>query len=247
VENLTANFARFDQGLMVFGPASFADVSVAGQLSIGGQLILTDNGINVLGADLQIQPLRQGGISFLSGLLNIDESGNLTSAGNATFKGTLFAGLISPIPGNDLTIKLSSNDTGSSGSQFLITNASNSAVLSVNQAGDLIASGAGTFAKLNLNIVAPAFALSPTEVIATGSAGIATMNAHQTEITINNKLVTDKSLIYITPKTNTNNVVLFLLRQTPEKPKTEAIEGSFTVGINNYVGTEIPFNWMIIN
>ncbi|MFH1187100.1 MAG: hypothetical protein V1697_02915, partial [Candidatus Levyibacteriota bacterium] len=244
VENLSAAYGKFTQGLMAFGPSSFADVSIAGQFSIGGQMIFADNSINVLGADLQIQPFRQGGINFLSGLLTIDSSGNLTAAGNATFKKTLFANIISPIPNQDLIIRLDSglleNSTAyANNPKFEIRNSSNSAVLTVNQKGDLIASGAGTFGKLNLSLVAPAFALSNTEVLATGSAGVATISARQTELTINNKLVTDKSLIYITPKIDTDNLVIYLLRQVPGI--------SFTVGINSISEKPIPFNWMIVN
>jgi len=70
---------------MVFGPTSLSDVSVTGQLAVGGQMILADNGINVLGSDLELQPLRQGGISFLSGLFRIDSTGNIVANGDAEF------------------------------------------------------------------------------------------------------------------------------------------------------------------
>jgi hypothetical protein len=81
-------------------------------------------------------------------------------------------------------------------------------------------------------------ALSPTEVVATGSAGTGNINAGRTQMTINNNLVTDKSLIYITPTTNTNQT-LFLLRQVPNE--------SFTVGVQNPGLTPIQFNWIIVN
>jgi len=234
VENLNAQTATFTQGLMSFGPSSFSDVSVVGQLSIDGNLILAGNSINVLGGDLQIQPLRQGGLSVMAGLFYIDTNGNVKIEGDATVKGTLYANVISPIPGNNLTVNL--GDSQIRNSKFEIRNSSDSAVLSINSSGDLVASGAGTFSKLNLGLVSPAFALSTTEVIATGSAGTASIRAYQTQITINNPLVTDKSLIYVTPKSNQS---IYLMRQVPGV--------SFTVGIQNPTYTDIPFNWIIVN
>src|SRR3990167_283681 len=77
IDNLSATTASFAQGLIALGPSSVTDMSVAGQLSIGTNLILADGSINVLGHDLEIQPLKQGGISFLSGLIYIDIDGNL--------------------------------------------------------------------------------------------------------------------------------------------------------------------------
>lgn len=92
------------------------------------------------------------------------------------------------------------------------------------------------FNKLNLNLVSPAFALSNTEIVATGSAGTANIRARYTEITIDNPLVTDKSLIYLTPKTNQQ---VFLMRQNPGV--------SFTVGVQSAGYSDIPFNWIIVN
>jgi hypothetical protein len=238
VDNLSAVTASFSQNLMVFGQTSLSDTSIVGQLSVDGSLILANNSINVLGSDLSLQPLRQGGLSVMGGLFYIDTEGNLKVGGNAEFAknvtvgGTLAAGIISPLPGSDLSL-----NTGNS--NLNVNNASNSAVLSVNSLGDLVASGAATIAKLNLSLIQPAFAVSPSEVIATGSAGTTQITAHQTEVTIDNPLVTDKSLIYITPTSNTNNQVLYLLRQVPDQ--------SFTVGMQNPNAISIPFNWIIVN
>ena len=252
VDNLSASTASFSQGLMVFGPTSLSDTSIVGQLSVNGNLILANDSINVLGSDLSLQPLRQGGLSIMGGLVYIDTDGNLKVGGNAEFaknvtvKGTLTANVISPLPGNDLTLSLGHSDQplASSSSQiqntkYKIQNTDGSDVLSVNQLGDLVASGAATFSKLNLDLVQPALAVSPTEVVATGSAGTAQITPYQTQVTIDNALVTAKSLIYITPTSSTNNQVLYLLRQVPGK--------SFTVGMQNPSVTPIPFNWIIVN
>ena len=181
----------------------------------------------------------------MGGLVYFDTDGNLKVGGSATFakdvtvKGTLAANIISPLPGNDLTLQ-----TGNSNLQ--VRGASNSAVLSVNPLGDFVASGAATIAKLNLSLVQPAFALSPTELVATGSAGTAQITPYQTQVTIDNNLVTDKSLIYITPVGQTYGQNTYLLRQTPDDP-LNGIKASFTVGIDNPIPSTIKFNYLIVN
>jgi len=203
--SLNASFGTFTQGLMSFGPTSLAETAIAGPLSIESSLVLAGNSVNVLGADLKLQSLRQGGISFLSGLIEIDKDGNLKVEGDAEFT-------------KDVGIK-----------------------------GDLVASGSGTFNKLNLNLVKPAIAISQTEAIATGSAGVAAIKANQTELTIKNSIVTDKSLIYITPVGTPSGQMPFLMRQTPEESSLTGLEGSFTVGIQSESLQDRLFNWLIVN
>jgi hypothetical protein len=239
VPNLISGNAIFGQNLIVYGSTSLADTSVVGQLAVNGSLILSTNSINTLGNDLQLQPLRQGGLSVMAGLFYIDTNGNVTVGGNADFAknvtvhGNLATNVISPLAGNNLNVNLGET------SSLIAHGASNSSVLSVDSLGNLIASGEGSFAKLNLNPVQPAFAISPDEVVATGSAGTANISAYQTQVTIDNPLVTGQSLIYITPTSNTNNQVLYLLKQLPGE--------SFTVGIQSPSGYQIPFNWIIVN
>lgn len=136
-----------------------------------------------------------------------------------------------------------------------VNNAEGSSVLSVNQTGDIIASGSGTFAKLNFNFVAPALAVSATEMLATSSAGIAYIAPYQSEVTINNDLVTDKSVIYITPVGTPSAQTPFLMRQVPsgtwlhQQPSgsNPSQVGSFTVGVQSPTNHPIDFNWLIIN
>ena len=129
----------------------------------------------------------------MGGLIYIDTNGNVKFGSDATVNGTLYAGKISPTDGKDLTLSLASS-SGNLNPQLKVENALGDNILGLNQAGDLIASGEATFSKLNLSsLVAPALAISPTEIAATGSAGTATINTGKTQMTINNKLVTDKS------------------------------------------------------
>lgn len=91
----SADMVTIKDGLMVVGPASLSDVYISNQLSIGS-LTVDKNSINVLGTDLEIQPLKQGGINFLGGLVAIDPEGNLKVGGNAEFaKDVAVSGVLS--------------------------------------------------------------------------------------------------------------------------------------------------------
>ncbi len=266
VPNLQADFATFHQGVMVFGPTSLADVSVANQLAVGGNLILAENSINVLGADLEIQPLRQGNVSFMSGLVGIDTEGNFTVAGNANFakdvsvKGTLSARFISPIPDEDLVIRLAGHpresedlipgQAGNDKGQLVVQNASGSGVLKINQLGDLIASGSGTFNNLianGLKVIRGVQAdTSITETVASSSAGTAIITRGQLERTIFSPFVKTDSLIYITPTSDTAGLTPYIARQTAEDPEN-GTSGSFTIQIPSSISKDIKINWWIVN
>lgn len=225
--------------LVTSGTSNFEDVGLSGTLSIGSQMLLANNTINVLNGDLELQPLRQGGVSIAGGQVYFDSSGNLTLNGNATFNGNLAAKIISPIANHDLTFNLNNTQTNNMLPNLSVKNASGSGVFILNQIGDIIASGAATFSKLNLDIAKPALAVSETEVVATSSAGTTNIARYQTEVTINNPLVTEKSLIYITPVGNDSGQTPYLLRQVANK--------SFTVGIAHPSTTSTEFNWLLIN
>ena len=47
----------FINGFISFGDTSFYDANVANRLFVGAQLSIAEKSINVLGANLQIQPL----------------------------------------------------------------------------------------------------------------------------------------------------------------------------------------------
>lgn len=223
IPDLTAERGQFNQGLMVFGPTSLADLSVTERLSVGGTMFLTENSIETLGADLSLQSLRQGGLSIMGGLIYIDIEGNIKIQGDLSVSGKLAVNVLSPLPTSDL----------------VINNASGSSVLSISQTGDVIASGSGTFAKLNFSLVQPVLAVSATEVIASSSAGIANIAPYYDEITIKNALVTNKSVIYITPVGTPSAQTPFLTRQAPNE--------SFTVGIQSPTNRPTEFNWLIVN
>jgi len=115
--DFSANQAQFNQGLMVFGPTSLSDLALAGKLSIGSTMFITENSVETLGTDLSLQSLRQAGLSIMGGLVYINTEGNIQVQGNLSVMGKLVANTISPLPTSDLSVN----------------NANGSAVLSVNQ------------------------------------------------------------------------------------------------------------------
>ncbi len=280
VPNLSTDFQTIHQGLMVLGYTSVVDLTVTDRISINGSFILAENSINVLGADLEIQPLKQGNIQFMAGLMTLDTQGNLEVLGNAKFakdvsiNGKLSANLIAPVPGSDLIIQLSDNVIPNlirdplheqeqmlkqvqHDSKFIVKNASGSGVLTVNNLGDIVASGTARFkdaALGSLNIVRGASAdTSAIDTVASGSAGIGTITKGYTTRTIYSPYVDENSLIYITPRSSSVqsgseiiSTVPYLSRQVP-KDETYNIKGSFTVQIPTKANEEIQFNWWIVN
>ena len=255
IPNFSSDFATFNQGLIALGPTSMTDASVSDKLIIDNNLQLTKDTINTVGSDLQIQPLRQGNVVFMGGLVAIDTEGNLEVKGDASFvnnvtvKGKLAAGIIAPVPDEDLIFHLADKSDGTA-SQLTVTNATGSAVVSINQAGDIIASGEGTFSDLAskaFHIIRGVQAdTSDTETVAEGSAGKAVINANQLERTIYTNYVTDHSLIYVTTTSDTKGIVPYLARQTAYD-KRNGIRGSFTIQIPYAMKQDIEFNWWIVN
>lgn len=257
---LAADFATITNGLMVFGSSSFSDIATSGQVAIGGNLILAQGTINTLGQDLELQSLKQGNLSIMGGLVTIDTSGNLEISGNASFakdvavKGSLTTNLIAPVPDSDLIVKLNkNNDTDEKDmpeSAFVITDSSGSAKFRVSNIGDLVASGSAKFLRLmtsDLNLVRGAQAdTSITQTTASSSAGTAIIKKGQRERTIVSPYVTEQSLIYLTPTSDTLGVTPYIARQTPEDDATET-KGSFTIQITRPVLQDIAVNWWIIN
>ncbi|OGH49557.1 MAG: hypothetical protein A3I54_00225 [Candidatus Levybacteria bacterium RIFCSPLOWO2_02_FULL_41_11] len=247
IESISSDFATFRAGLISLGPATFAQATVLDSLSIGTSLVLGPNSIDTLGQTLEIQPLKQGAISFMAGLVRIEVDGTLKVlsdaefAGNVKVQGKLSANIVSPISDDPLVIARSPSE--SEGDEAISTN---SALLDVQ--GSASVSGALTSRKINLAFAQQALATSDIEAIATGSAGTAILPKFRKELTIKNPNVTENSLIYITPVGNTNNKVLYLLRQAPEDYVIDGLEGSFTVGVSSAsTVTDIKFNWIIIN
>jgi site-specific recombinase XerD len=251
VPNLNAGFGKFENGLISLGPTSLAEATISSQISIGENMKLSGTSIDTIGSDLNLQPLRQGNLSLMGGLVKIDTRGNLTVEGNAKFtgdveiRGTLAAGIISPIAESDLVINLGNE------SRLAVQDQNGEGVLSINQKGDIISSGSGTFA--NFKIIRGAQAdTSFTETVASASAGTAVITRNEIERTILTPFVAENSLIYITPVNDTRGVTPYIARQTPAIAKgdtrlPEGRQGSFTIQVPSPQSFEIKLNWIIIN
>jgi len=72
---------------------------------------------------------------------------------------------------------------------------------------------------------------------ANATAGTAILSAGETQIIILNTHITPTTLVYLTPLSDTNNQVLYVLSKT----NTE-----FTVAINQSISTNIEFNYWLI-
>lgn len=251
IPDLNSLFPVFNQGIIALGASSLTDVSINGSIYLGQNTFISENSINSIGTNLELQPLRQGNLSIMGGLATIDTEGNLSVKGNASFakdvevKGILSVNIISPVPNSDLIVNLAGENNNS---KFIIKGEDDNQVLSVNKLGDLIASGAAKFKDLateTLTVIRGVQAdTSITETTASGSAGTAVIKANQTERTITTPYVKKDSLIYVTPVSDTEGLVPYVARQIPESKKTK---GSFTIQISSTTTKDIRFNWWIIN
>ena len=202
------DFATVNNGLTVLGPSTFTDATFQNSLSIGQDMKIENNSINTIGQDLEIQPLRQGNISFMAGAVKIESDGTLKVNQNAVFaKDVQVQGVLSA-----------------------------STIQGLNN--NLSVSGSATFDKINI-ASSGAQMISDTEAISTGSAGMITLKSGKTEVIVYNKEVTEKSMIFLTPKTSTEGQTLFI--------KEQVKADHFTVAIENPILKDIDFNFLIMN
>lgn len=253
--------------LTVLGSTSLAETSVAGSLSVDGTMVLADSSINTLTGPLYLQNLGLGGIDILAGKIVIDQEGNLTVEGDVTVKGSLFANMIQPLDEQDLIINLSHSEeaTGSGFGQLLVKGIDGEVVASIDASGsaqfasldieaDYSATESGAIIAaydnyLEMGVYAPAIETNAT-------AGIGILPAYETEVIIKSPFVTDKSLIYLTPISDTANQVLYL--EAKKAHQTAVLDefglevepeekGWFKVALDDHLNQDIKFNWWIIN
>ena len=106
--------------LLVLGSTTTNDLSVGNSLTIGNTMQIGTNSINTVGQDLEIQPLKQGAISMMGGLVKIETDGTLKVAENAEFaKDVKVGGVLSAtsiqIPNQNI-VDLSDTESTTSGS-----------------------------------------------------------------------------------------------------------------------------------
>jgi len=230
------------------------DLLVSNSLNIGGTLTLSDNSLNTLTGPLYLQNLGLGGIDILAGKIVIDEHGNATFEGDVTVKGNLAAKTIRPLPENDLVIDLAQipltatesggENTDSGFGQLLVKGLNGQTVASID------ASGSATFSKLNIaaaNASQSEEIITPTEIKTNATAGKATLPINELEITIKSPFITENTLIYVTPISDTQNKVIFVKSKKAREQGELGEIGWFKVAIDTPIEQEIKFNWWIIN
>jgi len=79
--------------------------------------------------------------------------------------------------------------------------------------------------------------------------------ANESEIMIYNNKITEQSLIYLVPTSDTQNKVLYVKAKKPQQATEIDTEGNeipeekgwFKVAIDMPINQEIEFNWWIVN
>ena len=209
LDNLTLNDSLIiSSQLVVQGHSSLTTANISSTLTVG-QIALQDNIIETTSENLYIQPSGLATIHLGNDRLIIGTDGNIAINGNLNVSGSLVASML----------KADSIETES-----LTANKINIATLSASPiiAVDATASTATSSAQLASN----------------ATIGTITLAAGQTEITINNTLLTSSSMIYLTPTSSTQNQVPYI------KSKDD---NSFTIAIDQALNDNININWWLIN
>jgi hypothetical protein len=234
-----------NDNLQVYGSTSLGDTSVAGSLSVSGLISFTSWGIESLSSTLSIEPRGIASVEIGNKLLIISPDGQVAINGDLTVAGTIATDRIAPLS-NSLDIDLSgiASDSAENG-VFTIRSGFGNEALRVLPKGDVVigssltASGSATVDKLN-------FATRGQDRSATGKG---TIVSGSTSVIIPNRLLTADSLVYVTPISSTSNKVLYVSDVTFDQSCSEiTCDSSFTVAIDApAIGTNIPFNWWIVN
>jgi hypothetical protein len=243
-ENLTnyLGSVKIDQNLTVVGNVSLGATTIAGPLLTDGSILISNNGISSLDRTLFIQKDKLADVDIMDGTLVITGRGNVTLTGGLSISGDLdVMGVISTDtikPINDsLTIDLSetTSATPSGANSFRVAGENDTTALEVNPAGttkiagDVEASGSGTFTKIN---------------VSDQTIGRSTLPAGVTEVTITNSSLTNRSYVNVTPLGSTGNQVLYV-KEVIATNNTET--GSFTIGVDQPLTSDVRFNWWIVN
>ena len=217
---------KITSNLKVLGRTSLADTTVAGQLMVDASITISESGINSLTGPLYLNSLGLGGVDILAGKVVITQSGDVSIQGNLAIGGEISAA------------KLTLNQKEESGFGKLLT--------MVNKEGQEVAyitkEGEGAFTKLAIIAGGEATAsakIGENEVQTNATAGKAVLKAGLTELTIHSSAITDQTLIYVTPISNTQNKVLFV--------KAKKAGDYFTVAIDTAINSDIEFNYWLIN
>ncbi len=261
VNSIDANIGMFNTFLSVLGSASIVNLEVTNSLVVNDNLHINQNSISTINGQentLFLQKSGIGAVNILAGAITIEENGDLHVNGDLYLAGNLY------IDQNIYTKNINTDNAHINKSLFADILEVNNILLDNNDLKTTIATHSSQIANLNNQyqnmfdssgsatlkkiVIAGAQPASPSSnfikntLTSNATAGTAYINKGENQIQIINPNIEEKSLIYITPTSDTENKVLYI--------KNKHIDNDisyFTIGINEYTNKNIYFNWWIIN
>jgi hypothetical protein len=232
--------------LGVLGTTTLGAATISDSLMVDGSLLLTGSRIESAGDTLYLNKGKLADVSIMNGALIVDTHGNVALSGNLSVAGTLATNTISPLADGNVTVNLA-HQQGASGSgqlatsfgQLIVSGTNNMPVVAFDAGGNATLSGGLTTSKLYIADASTAGATQSGALTGNETIGVGTLPANQTQVTISTTKVTGNSFIYLTPVTNPNNHVLYIVTKTPGV--------GFTVGISTSWNQDMDFNWWIVN
>jgi hypothetical protein len=238
---------------------------IAENLGLGESLVISDSMYITAGSidyaptgiakpTLNIQPSGKGILSLMAGLFTLDDSGlaqingDLSIAGDLRVNQTLLTNIIAA---NDFTNPFQVQLATMSGEVLGEETLQESRFEIVNELGvpvaTISAKGKADFSS-GIGIGSETLeATDSAQIESEKTSGTATIKAGSSEIVIKSPLVSDKSLIYVTPLGSTNNKVLYVKEITNDDPETPELESYFKVGFDTSLTSDVKFNWWLIN
>ena len=269
---ITADAAFIDQYFKVNGTAYVADsLGIGGQLFVYNQKQTVQLGANYLAFNptnefnqdqdqliFAIQPSGKGVLALVGNTLVVDGRGqvainaNLEVKGNVKVGGTLLANLIKPNDfDNPLQVQVAGIATESGKikqSRFEIIDATGTPVATISAQGKAeFAGGVGIKSdNYNLEEVRAASSVGKLAISTDKTAGKAVLPAGRTKLVIESHLITETTLIYVTPLGSTNNQVLYVADQQSASSQ-DATPGQFSVNLDKPLDHDLEFNWWMVN
>ncbi|KKS97820.1 MAG: hypothetical protein UV73_C0005G0097 [Candidatus Gottesmanbacteria bacterium GW2011_GWA2_43_14] len=242
--------------LKVTGTSSLADTTVAGQLMVDGQLVMESSQLASLSDFLYLTS--QKAIDLMGGQVVVDREGNLTVRGQILAeKGIVTKEIYAQ--NDNLTIKLdqtpSSSEAGRIGGAGTLIVEGNASVAGTLSTAKLdLSVEEGTSGKTLLTAVDNFLqnGINTPGVYSKGSIGADYLPANNIEITVFNDNLTDKTLIYLTPASDTEGKSLYLAgKETCPSAKpglnNPACKKYFKVALNEAINSDLYFNWWLVN
>lgn len=203
--------------------------------------------------ELSIQGSGVGSVNFLAGVMVIEDTGTVGIKGDLTVSGaiaaaqvktnTLLTNLIQPTEfGTPFQVQVAGVSTASGEvkkSRFEIINESGEAVAAFDADGNAEFSGGIKVSDISVAQEQLTNQEPQDDTVTTSkSSGTATLKANKDKIIIKTDKVKGQSLVYVTPKSSTENKVLYIKQQQ---------DGQFEVGFDGSIGKDVEFNWWIVN